>query len=100
MPLTRLQQDVVHVLAALRSEESHFAGGLVLNSSEDSPCFSHDFAIFHDAEAEVARDADTVPHIPVGVAFVDEHGAPGWIGNQPSLRIHPPTVRGCWPRVE
>ena len=55
MPLTRLQQDVLHVLAALRSEESHFAGGLMLNSSEDSPRFSHDFDIFHDAEAEVAR---------------------------------------------
>ena len=264
MPLTRLQQDVLHVLAALRSEESHFAGGLVLKSSEDSPRFSHDFDIFHDAEAEVARAsnadvaalraagydvhetlgdwrnptgfrkarlahlgeeididwavdaafrffpiepdpllgwrlhrfdiatnkalalgsrsvtrdyvdmvelerwypleavvwaacgkdpgfspmllldmmrrfarvnprqletiearhldpvvlkkawiamtdraeseitrvADTLPHVPVGVAFVDEHGAPGWIGSQPSLRVHPPTVRGCWPRVE
>ena len=264
MPLTRLQQDVLHVLAALRSEESHFAGGLVLNSSEDSPRFSHDFDIFHDAEAEVARAsdsdvaalraagydvrealgdwrnptgfrkarlvhlgeeldidwavdsafrffpiepdpllgwrlhrfdmatnkalalgsrsvtrdyvdmvelekwypleavvwaacgkdpgfspmllldmmrrfarvnprqletiearhldpvvlkkawiamtdraeseitrvADTLPHVPVGLAFVDEHFAAAWIGNQPSLRIHPPTVRGCWPRVE
>jgi len=52
------------------------------------------------AESEITRVADTLPHVPLGVAFVDEQGVPRWIGNQPSLRIHPPSVRGCWPRVE
>ena len=55
MPLTVLQKQVLRILAANRSEESHFAGGLVLNAGEDSPRYSHDFDIFHEAEAEVAR---------------------------------------------
>ena len=46
------------ILAANRSEESHFAGGLVLNAGEGSPRYSHDFDIFHEAEAEVARASD------------------------------------------
>jgi hypothetical protein len=58
MPLTSLQKQVLLILAANRSEESHFAGGLVLNSTEDSARFSHDFDIFHEAEAEVARASD------------------------------------------
>ena len=24
---------------------------------------------------------------------------PGWIGDDPSLTIHYPSVRGCWPRI-
>jgi hypothetical protein len=27
--------------------------------------------------ARIARIADTMPHIPIGAAFVDERGAPG-----------------------
>jgi len=58
MPLTSFQREVVAVLADNRSEGSHFAGGLVLNAADDSPRFSHDFDIFHDAEAEVAKASD------------------------------------------
>ena len=61
MPLTTFQKDVLAVIAANRSEESHFAGGLVLNSDPDSPRFSHDFDIFHELADQVAdaseRDA-------------------------------------------
>lgn len=263
MPLTSLQKQVLQVLAANRSEESHFAGGLVLNATDDSPRYSHDFDIFHEADSEVARAsdadfaalraagyevheavgdwrnatsfrkaqlihqgekleidwaadsafrffpierdpvlgwrlhlfdmatnkalalsarsvtrdyvdiveldqtypleaiiwaacgkdagfspmlllemmrrfarinprqletiqarqldpielkkkwiamsdradaeitriADTMPHIPIGVAFVDEEGTPGWIGGDTTLRIHRPSIRGCWPDV-
>lgn len=52
-----------------------------------------------DAEAKMIRVADEQPDLPIGVAFVDAAGKPGWIGDNPSLRIHPPTVRGCWPAV-
>ena len=38
-----------------RSEESHFAGGIVLNSADDSARFSHDFDIFHELAEEVTR---------------------------------------------
>jgi hypothetical protein len=43
--------------------------------------------------------ADRHPDLPIGVAFVDEEGRPGWIGDSPALRIHPPSIRGCWPSV-
>jgi len=55
MPLTTLQKQVLQVLSLNRSEESHFAGGLVLNATEHSARYSHDFDIFHEAETEVAR---------------------------------------------
>jgi len=55
MPLTALQKDVLAILAGNRSEESHFAGGIVLNAAEDSARFSHDFDIFHELAAEVTR---------------------------------------------
>jgi hypothetical protein len=55
MPLTDLQKAVLAVLAANRTEESHFAGGIVLNASDDSPRFSHDFDIFHELAEEVTR---------------------------------------------
>ncbi len=58
MPLTAFQKDVLAVLAANRSEESHFAGGILLNAADDSPRFSRDFDIFHDLAAEVVRASD------------------------------------------
>ena len=51
------------------------------------------------AEAEMVRLADERPDLPIGVAFVDGSGKPGWIGNDPALRPHAPSVRGCWPTV-
>lgn len=52
------------------------------------------------ADAEITRLADTRPEIPIGVAFVDGRGEPGWIGTDPDLRIHRPSVRGCLPVVQ
>jgi hypothetical protein len=51
------------------------------------------------AEAEMTRVADEQPDLPVGVAFLDAAGKPGWIGSDPTLRVHAPSVRGCWPTV-
>lgn len=51
------------------------------------------------AEAEITRIADTMPETPIGVAFVDSAGKPGWIGHDTSLRCHALSVRGCWPTV-
>lgn len=42
MPLTDFQGKVLAVVSANRSEESHFAGVLVLNADEESPRFSRD----------------------------------------------------------
>lgn len=46
------------MLAANRSEESHFAGGIVLNLAPDSPRYSKDFDIFHDVAEEVVRASE------------------------------------------
>ena len=58
MPLTALQKEILTVLASNRSEESHFAGGVVLNASNESPRFSRDFDIFHELAEEVTRASD------------------------------------------
>jgi hypothetical protein len=58
VPLTPLQRRILRLIAANRSEDSHFAGGLILNADDQSPRYSHDFDIFHDAEVEVARASD------------------------------------------
>jgi hypothetical protein len=50
-----------------------------------------------DAEVKITALADERPDIPMGVAFVNAVGQPGWIGDSPSLRPHAPSVRGCWP---
>ena len=52
------------------------------------------------AEAEIIKLADTQPEMPIGVAFVDADGVPGWIGSDPSLKIHRPSVQGCLPVVD
>jgi hypothetical protein len=51
------------------------------------------------AEAEMIRVADERPGLPIGVAFLDAAGRPGWIGDDPSLRSHLPSLRGCWPLI-
>jgi hypothetical protein len=53
-----------------------------------------------EAEAQILKLADSRPEIPIGVAFVDAAGHPGWIGNDSSLAIHAPCVRGCLPVVD
>ena len=53
--------------------------------------------ISDEAEAKMIRLADEKPNLPIGVAFVDATGKPGWIGDGPGLRAHAPSVRGCWP---
>lgn len=52
-----------------------------------------------EAEAKMVRLADEQPEMPIGVAFVDAEGKPGWVGDDPSLRVHAPSMRGCWPTV-
>jgi hypothetical protein len=56
-------------------------------------------AISDEAEAKMTQLADEQPDVPIGVAFVDGEGRPGWLGDEASLRIHAPSLRGCWPTV-
>lgn len=54
-------------------------------------------AVSDRAREEITLLADEQLDMPIGVAFVDGAGEPGWIRTNPSLKIHPPTLRGCWP---
>lgn len=69
MPLTLLQRQILKIIASNRSEESHFAGGLVMNSADDSARYSRDFDIFHEAEEEVARASDADVHSICAAGF-------------------------------
>jgi hypothetical protein len=51
------------------------------------------------AREEMTMLADENPDMPIGVAFVDEKGWPGWIRSNPALSIHHPCLRGCWPTM-
>ncbi len=54
MPLTEFQRAVLRLLAERRGPESFVAGGAVINAAPDSPRYSDDVDIFHDAEESVA----------------------------------------------
>ncbi len=51
------------------------------------------------AEEEITRIADTMPDLPIGIAFIGGDGEPGWIGDDPGLVPHAPTYKGCWPVI-
>lgn len=51
------------------------------------------------AEAEIIYLADSQLDMPIGVAFIDATGEPGWIGANPDLQIHHGSLRGCWPTI-
>jgi hypothetical protein len=81
MPLTPFQKEVLAFLAAARSEESHFAGGIVLNASEESARYSQDFDIFHEAAVEVARasDVDVSNLTAAGYVVEKQNPAADWM---------------------
>ena len=78
MPLTAFQKDVLAVIAANRSEESHFAGGLVLNAASDSARYSHDFDIFHEAAEHVASASKNDTAMLLEAGFSVERVAGDW----------------------
>lgn len=58
MPLTESQAQVLRIIAANRSVNSHVAGGLALNSSPETTRFSKDIDLFHDVEEAVAQASE------------------------------------------
>lgn len=52
-----------------------------------------------DAEAEMERVANEQPNLPIGIAFLDETGHPRWLDYPGKLTEHPPSVRGCLPKL-
>lgn len=72
------------MIAANRSVESHVAGGTVLNAGDESPRFSNDIDIFHDAEDAVlsASEADCASLVAAGFGIV--------------RKLWTPTFRRAW----
>ena len=66
MPLSKLQSDILRLLASHRDPESYVAGSTPLN--RDAPRFSDDIDVFHDREERVLQAAEQ------DAAFLQEHG--------------------------
>ncbi|MBF0488911.1 MAG: hypothetical protein HQK98_12210 [Nitrospirae bacterium] len=78
MPLSKLQTEILHLLATHRNPESYVAGASALN--QNSPRFSGDIDIFHDREEAVAQTSneDTV--------LLAEHGFTfDWLRREPGI---------------
>ena len=78
MPLSRLQREILGLLAANRNPESYVAGATVLN--QDGPRFSADIDIFHDREAAVATAAETDTALLATNGFAIQ-----WLRREPGL---------------
>lgn len=59
MPLTPIQAEVLRLIAANRSPESHVAGGIALNFTPDSARISKDIDIFHDGIDPLATASES-----------------------------------------
>ena len=69
MPISRLQSDILLVIAAKRDPESFIAGGVPINRS--GPRYSSDVDIFHDREERVVlRVDDGESQVEIGRAHV------------------------------
>lgn len=66
----------------------------------DPFALKEEWIAMHDkAREEMTLLANEQLDLPIGVAFVDEAGEPGWLRDNPSLRIHHPSLRGCFPAI-
>jgi hypothetical protein len=66
VPLSKIQSDILRLLASHRDPESYVAGSTPLN--RDAPRFSADIDVFHDREERVLQAAEQ------DAAFLQEHG--------------------------
>jgi hypothetical protein len=58
VPLSKIQTEVLHLLAAHRDPESYIAGATPLN--RDAVRYSSDIDVFHDREERVSSAAHAV----------------------------------------
>ncbi len=78
MPLSKLQSEILLLLAAHRNPESYVAGASALN--REGPRYSGDIDIFHDREESVAlaASADTATLVEAGFVIQWLHRLPGF----------------------
>lgn len=78
MPLSKLQSDLLRLLAANRDPESYVGGSTPLNWNASR--FSGDIDFFHDREERVARAAEEDAAILKGHGYVLE-----WFRREPAF---------------
>lgn len=94
MPISKLQSDILRLIAAARDPESFIAGGVPINRS--GPRYSADIDIFHDRQERVA-DAATADAKVLTDAGYDVQ----WIRQQPAtysatVRLGPDETKLEW----
>ena len=78
MPLSKIQTEILRLLASHRDPESYVAGSTPL--TRGTPRYSGDIDIFHDREERVAQAAQA------DSAFLEEHGyALKWLRRDPLI---------------
>jgi len=78
VPLSKIQADILRLLASHRDPESYVAGSTPLN--RDAPRYSGDIDVFHDREERVARAADE------DSALLEENGYTlEWLRRDPAI---------------
>jgi hypothetical protein len=78
VPPSKVQTEILHLLAAHRDPESYVAGSTPLN--RDAPRYSGDIDIFHDREERVAAAAEQ------DGGLLQEHGSIlKWIRRDPAI---------------
>jgi hypothetical protein len=93
VPLSKLQSEILVLLASHRNPESYVAGATALN--QDGPRFSGDIDIFHDREEGVAlaAEADTVLLAENGFGIQ-------WLRREPGIHAAVVERRGESTRLE
>ena len=78
MPISKLQSDILRLIASKRDPESFIAGGVPINRA--GPRYSADIDIFHDRQERVADAATTDAKI-----LADAGYDVSWIRQQPAI---------------
>ena len=78
MPLSKVQTEILGLLAAHRNPESYVAGATPIN--RDGPRYSGDIDMFHDREESVALVADADAALLIGQGF-----NVSWLRREPGL---------------
>jgi hypothetical protein len=78
VPLSKIQIEILRLLASHRDPESYVAGSTPLN--RDAPRYSADIDVFHDREERVAQAAEQ------DGKFLQEHGyTVQWLRRDPAI---------------
>jgi hypothetical protein len=78
VPLSKIQSDVLRLIASHRDAESYVAGSTPLN--RDAPRYSGDIDVFHDREERVARAAEQ------DASLLQQHGyGLEWLRREPAI---------------